>query len=305
MKNFDIICLGNASADFLAVLSHYPKLDERIQAKSLTRQGGGEAATAAVAISRLGAKVSFVGKVGDDQTGAFVKESLEKEGVDASRLIVEKGKSSLFAFIAIDEKTGKRTIFWHRGNALMKEKEIDRSFITSCSLLHLDHRHVEAATAAAGWAKKAGIPVTLDLDLINPQLEKLIKRTDVVLGSETLSKHISSQPSRAAEEILKLGPKVAVLTFGDQGCLVKNRQEEFFQPALKVRVADTTGAGDAFRGAFAYGIFRKWPLRKTTQVASLVSAIKCTKVGGRDGIPTRKEVESFIRRNHPFSLSSL
>ena len=302
---FDIICFGNAAADFLAVFPHYPKLDERAMAKSFTQQGGGEAATAAVTISRLGARVSFVGKVGDDQMGIFIKDGLKKEGVDLSHLIVEKDKSSLFAFIAIDEKSGKRTIFWHRGTALIEAKEINKSFITSCSLLHLDHRNVEAATTAAGWAKKAGIPITLDLDLLNPELEKLVTKTSVVLGSETLSDHLSSKPSKAAEEILKLGPKIAVLTFGDQGCLVKTREEEFFQPALKVKPVDTTGAGDVFRGAFTYGIFKKWPLRKTAQVASIVAAIKCTKVGGRTGIPTLEEVSAFIRKNHPFSLSSL
>ena len=173
--------------------------------------------------------------------------------------------------------------------------------------------------AAAGWAKKAGIPVTLDLDTLNPELEKLVKKTSVVLGSETLSDYLSSKPSKAAEEILRLGPKVAVLTFGDKGCLVKTRgfplslrgevcrgnPEEFFQPALKVKVVDTTGAGDVFRGAFAYGIFRKWPLRKTAPFASVVAGLKRTKVGGRSGIPTLKETAEFIRRYHPLSLSGL
>ena len=305
MKKFDIICFGNAAADFLAVFPVYPKLDERAMAKSFTQQGGGEAATAAVAISRLGARVSFMGKLGDDQMGLFIKNGLKKEGVDLSRLVVEKNKSSLFSFIAIDEKTGKRTIFWHRGTALINENELDRSFITSCSLLHLDHRNTEAATAAAGWAKKAGITVTLDLDLLNPALKKLANKTDVVLGSKTLSEQISSRPSKAAERILKLGPKVAVLTFGEQGCLVKNREEEFFQPALKVKVVDTTGAGDVFRGAFAYGIFRNWPLRKTAQFASVVAGLKCTRIGGRAGIPTLKETSAFVKKNHPFFLSSL
>ncbi|MFA5393735.1 MAG: carbohydrate kinase family protein [Candidatus Ratteibacteria bacterium] len=302
---FDIICLGNAAADFLAVFSHYPKLDERIMAKSLTQQGGGEAATAAVTISRLGAKVSFVGKVGDDQIGLFIRDGLKKEGVDLSRLIVEKGKSSLFSFIAIDEKSGKRTIFWHRGTALIEAKEMDKSFITSCSLLHLDHRNVKAAAAAAGWAKKAGIPVTLDLDLLNPELETLVKKTSVVLGSETLSAHLSSTPAKAAAEILKLGPETAVLTFGERGCLVKTREEEFFQPALQVKSVDTTGAGDVFRGAFAYGVFRKWPLKKTARIASIAAGLQCTKVGGRTGIPTLKEISDFVQQHHPFSLSSL
>lgn len=294
-SRFDIICIGNASMDCLAMLSHYPKLDERIQVKSLTEQGGGEAATAAVTISRMGAAVSFIGKIGDDRTGSLIKEELKKESVDISRIIVDKGKSSLFAFIAIDEKTGKRTIFWQRGASLIKPSELDRSFITSCSLLHLDHRNVEAVTAAAGWAKKAGIPVTLDLDLLNPALERLVARTDVVMGSETLSNQISGRPSKAAEKILQLGPKIAVITSGEKGCFVKSREEEFFQPAMKVKAVDTTGAGDVFRGAFAYGVFRKWPLRKTAKFATVAAGLKCTKVGGRSGIP---KIDRILRLMH-------
>ena len=287
---FDIICMGNASMDSLAILPHYPKLDERIQVKSLTEQGGGEAATAAVTISRMGATVSFIGKIGNDRTGFFIQEELKKEGVDISRIIVEKGKFSLFAFIAIDEKTGKRTIFWQRGASLIKPSELARPFITSCSLLHLDHRNVEAVTVAAEWAKKAGIPVTLDLDLLNSSMEKLVGKTDVVMGSETLANQLSSCQSTAAAQILRMGPNVAVFTFGSKGCLVKSSEEEFHQPAMKVKVVDTTGAGDVFRGAFAYGIFRKWPLRKTAKFATIAAGIKCTKVGGRSGIPTIKKV---------------
>ena len=68
---------------------------------------------------------------------------------------------------------------------------------------------------------------------------------------------------------------------------------------------DTTGAGDVFRGAFAYGIFQKWPLKKTAQFATVVAGLKCTRVGGRAGIPTLKEVSTSIRQHHPFPLSDL
>ena len=291
---FDVVGVGNCAADFLAVFDPYPGLDERAQAKQLLQQGGGETATALVALSRLGARVSYVGKVGDDQFGDFIRKGLREEKVDISRIIIEKGKTSIFAFCAVDARTGKRTIFWYKNITPIKRTELNRSFITSCSLVHLDHRNLKAGIIVSGWAKKAGIPVTLDIDRFPPEMEKMVRNTSVILGSQTLSEEISSRPETAAGELLKSGPSAVVLTFGEKGSLVKTADEQFRQPAFQVNVVDTTGAGDTFRGAFAYGVLKRWPLRETARFASAVAALKCTKLGGRTGIPTLQETLKFL-----------
>jgi len=293
-KKFEVIGLGNCTSDFLAVLPSYPDINERVRIKKMKQEGGGEVATALVALARLGVRTAFIGKIGDDDLGKFIKEGFKKENVDVSHMIVEKEKTSLFAFCAVEEKTGKRTIFWHKEISLVKKKELNRNFITSGSLLHLDQYEVSAATIAADWAKKLGMLVTLDIDDFTTDLKKLVKKVNVVFGSEKFSNLFSSTPEKSASEILKLGPELVVLTFGKKGCFVKSRKESFFQNAFKVKVVDTTGAGDVFHGVFIYGILKKWDLRKTAGFASAAAALKCKKIGGREGIPTLKEVQNFL-----------
>ncbi|HOL67068.1 MAG TPA: PfkB family carbohydrate kinase [bacterium] len=290
----DIIGLGNCAVDLIGVFPRYPSLDERIQAISFQQQGGGEAATAMVTVSRLGARAAFIGKVGDDEFGRYSLRQLEKEGVDTSQIVVEKNSVSLISFIAVERSSGKRTIFWYRGVSPLRKTELNRRFIVSCSLLHLDHRHVEAGLAAATWARKARIPVTLDLDRLDQKLKVLVSRVIVVLGSRTLSQAVSDNRWQALRELKKMGPEVVVLTFGEEGCLVKSAEKEFFQPAFRVSVVDTTGAGDVFRGAFAFGWWKGWPLLRIVRFASAVAALKCKKLGGRAGIPTLKETLSFL-----------
>ncbi|MCM8769818.1 MAG: carbohydrate kinase family protein, partial [Candidatus Omnitrophica bacterium] len=177
----DIIGLGNCAVDLLAIFPRYPGLDERIQAVKFQQQGGGEAATAMVTASRLGARTAFIGKVGDDEWGRYIVSQLKKEGVDTSQVVVEKNKCSLISFIAVDQDSGKRTIFWYRDVSTLKRKELNKKFILSASLLHLDHRHEEADLVAANWAKKAGIVVTLDLDRMNNQLCLLLRSVTAVI----------------------------------------------------------------------------------------------------------------------------
>jgi len=292
----DIIGIGNCAVDLLGIFPRYPGLDERIQALRLEMQGGGEAATAMVTASRLGAKTSFIGKIGDDYFGQFAVQQLRKEGVDTSRMIVEKNRFSLLSFIAVDRFSGKRTIFWYRGVSLLKKSELDKKFILSCCLLHLDHRHLEANLAAASWAKKAGIPVTLDLDRWNEKLKWLLRQVTVVCGSQSLAAAISGSRKKALRELKKLGPEVVILTFGEEGCLVKSEEEEFHQVAFRVPVVDTTGAGDVFRGAFSFAWWKKWPLQQAVRFAAAVAALKCTRLGGRSGIPTFQQTMAFLRR---------
>lgn len=297
---FDVIGLGNCAADFLGIIPYYPALDERVQIVQLDRQGGGEAATAIVTLARLGASTSFVGKIGDDDLGRFIKHEFETESVDTSHLVIEKGKTSLFAFCAIDQGSGRKTIFWHKETSPLNPEDLDRNFITSTRILHLDQRELKAGFTAAAWAKKSGILVSVDIDDFNSRLEKLIKITDIFIGSQKCKNYFANDPWEASEKVSLLGPKIVVFTLGERGCFIKSIEESFMEPAFEVKVVDTTGAGDVFHGAFIYGLLQNWSLRKIARFANATSAIKCTKIGGRSGIPTLKEVTAFLKINSIF-----
>jgi ribokinase len=292
----DVIGIGHCAVDFLGLVPYYPSLDEKIRITELRRQGGGEVATALVTLSRLGATTSFIGKIGDDDLGNFILTEFKKEKIDISHIIVEKGASSLCAFCIIDKVSGKRTIFWYKDMKPLKKEELDKEFILSGKILLVDYHEPEAAIIAAEWFKRVGKTVVLDIDTINPQLERLVKSVDVVIGSEIFARNFAIDDYfSAAEKVASLGPRIVVFTLGEKGCLCYTKEDKFIQPAFEVNVVDTTGCGDVFHGAFVYGLLRGWNLRKIAIFSNAVAAMKCTKIGGRAGIPSIKEVEGFLK----------
>lgn len=295
MKKIDVVGLGFCAADFLLVMPRYPNSGERVQAREMSRQGGGEVATALVSLARLGSRASFIGKIGSDDLGKFIVSEFQKEGVDTKGMVVEEGKNSIFALCAVEEKTGQRTIFFYHDASLLKPEELNKELITSSRVLHLDQYETEAGLVAIEWAKESGVLTTLDVDDLNERTEDLVKKVDFVIGSEKFSRYFAGEPGKACGQILKFGPKAVAITLGEKGCLVKTADEEFITPAFKIKVVDTTGAGDVFHGAFIYGLLQNWPLKKTASFANASAALKCTKLGGRSGIPTRKEVENFLQ----------
>jgi len=264
---------------------------------NFTRQGGGPVATALVTLSRLGSSTSYIGKVGDDEAGKFILKEFEKEGVDTSGVVIEKGASSLFAFCVAEKNTGKRTIFWRRGTCSeLDPKELNKQLILSAEFLHLDGHEIKAAIQAAKWAKREKIKIVLDPDVNPPEMEELIRLTDVLIVPSNFARDFTKEEnySKAAEKFFAFGPEVVVITLGEKGCLCKSNKGVFTRPAFKVKVVDTTGAGDVFHGAFIYGLLRGWDLEKTAEFSNAVSALKCMELGGRAGIPTLKQVEEFL-----------
>jgi sugar/nucleoside kinase (ribokinase family) len=115
-EDIQVIGLGQACVDCLGRLTAYPEEDGKAELTDLHIQSGGPAATALVALARLGIRTSFLGSLSDDAWGITIIEGLKAEGVDCSLLKITPGYTSQFAFIAITKEGGNRTIFWHRGS---------------------------------------------------------------------------------------------------------------------------------------------------------------------------------------------
>lgn len=299
MKKFDVIGVGYSSVDYLGIVDEYPPpADVKMPMSQFTKQGGGPAATALVTLSRLGARTAFVGKMGDDEFGSFMKSQLEKEKVDISHVVTEQGASSQFAFIIVDRATGKRTILWSQSDVSpLHASEMDREFITSARILHLDGLQMEAGLAAARWAKEAGMIVVLDGDTIRPGIDELIGLTDVLITSHNFAVQFTggSGLEEALRRMHSLGPEIVGITLGVDGCILSRESTVQRKPAFKVDAVDTTGAGDVFHGAFIYGLLENWPLEKTAEFANAVAAMKCRKLGGRAGIPALDKAIAFLK----------
>lgn len=302
---FDVISLGYSAVDYIGIVPHLPEIDTKILMEDFTRQGGGPAATAAVAVARLGGKSAFVGVMGDDDFSEFMLRELAKEGVDTSRVVRCPGASSQFSFIMVDKSTGKRTIAWTRSELPpLRADQLDREFISSCKVLHLDRHEPGAGTQAANWVHEAGGVVSMDAGTLVPGLEELLPLVDVLVASHAFAREATglADPSECARALL-VRRLIAGVTCGDRGCwFATSGGDEFHVPAFEVDVVDTNGAGDVFHGAFALAIAEGRDPQYSARFASAVAALKCRKLGGRAGIPSRAEAEALIGKRPASSL---
>jgi sulfofructose kinase len=290
--------LGQCSLDYLALVNGYPEVDTKKEVLEWHEQGGGPVATALVALSRLGIKCKFHGVLGVDDAAEKIRRSLVDEGVDVSGLITRPDATSQIAFIVVERKTARRTIFWKRssGEPLMPEG-LGGDFLEGSHFLLLDGLMERSSLWAAEKAKAVGMPVMLDAGRLRPGMMDIALRSDYLVASEEFA--IDSGWAIEKEVLLRererLGVRAITVTLGARGSATVCGQDFFETPAFPVEAVDTTGAGDVFHGGYIYGLLRGWGMAETVRFASAVAALKCRKIGGRAGIPKLTEVETFLR----------
>lgn len=297
-----IIGLGMATLDVLIRLKEMPTWERGTRFSAFRLDGGGPVATAMVAAARLGARAAFVGTAGGDTAGELKVRFLAEYGVDISHLVRYPGAEETIILVYVQEGTGERVFSGPErlGQHLLRPEELDREWLLSAEYLHLDGHHPEAALAAAQWMHSAGKTVTFDggktRGAIHPLAREIIRYVDILICGEGFVQALTGVEGLwpAAEAALALGPRVVVQTLGDKGSYTLTAEERFHTPAFRVEVVDTTGAGDVFHGAYLVGLLQGWNLRTTALFASAVAALKCTKLGGRAGIPTMAEALAFL-----------
>ncbi|MFL6215462.1 MAG: carbohydrate kinase family protein [Blastocatellia bacterium] len=296
-KPFDAVAMGLNAVDHLIIAPHYPAFNSKVPYKSHTLAAGGQCATAMVALSRLGLRTRYIGKVGSDDIGRFQIESIVSEGVAADIAIVE-GAETQTAFIIVDETSGERTILWNRDASIAtRPDEVDRAAVTSGRVLHLDGHDVDAAIVAAGYARAAGVLTVLDIDNIYPNAERLLPLIDFMISSSTFPARMTGESDlRTALRQLaeKNGALVTGATLGADGVLIYLRGEFIHSPAFAIDCQDTTGAGDAFHAGFIYGLLTGMTVEETLRFANAVAALKCGAVGARTGLPRLDQATAFL-----------
>lgn len=304
-EKFDAVGIGLNSVDQFCVVREYPQPDTKSGILDMARQGGGQAATAMVALARLGMRAAYIGAVGDDEAGVFSLASLKGEGVNVEGVVTQKGRASQFALIIVQqegdvEEKGARTILWRREVSLAPG-DVNEEIVRGGRSLHLDGHYAEAEILAAQWAREEDAPVFLDAERAPEGIEDLIGLTDYVIAAEDFPALLTGVADhREALRLLHaMGPKVAGVTLGAGGALAYDGARFYESPGFQVDVLDTTGAGDAFHGGFLYGVLRKMSLEDTLRFANAVAAMNCTALGGRAALPRISEVKAFLRANSP------
>ena len=262
-------------------------------------QGGGLVGTALVACARLGASCFLFSFLSHDEVGAQVASELAAEGIKLEGVAGIPQGTSPFSFIHVNSRSGERTIFHRPAMGLERAVLPDLSRLAECDVLLVDDYYPDLALAAARTARRSGIPVVADLTVSLSKCPDLFREISVLIAPRAFAAQIghAADYSGALQAIHRLGPETAMITLGREGYVYSSPEERGKGKAFKVEVADTTGAGDAFHGAFAYGLARRWELQRCAEFAAAVAAIKCTKPGGRTGLPTLPQTIHFLKRN--------
>ena len=277
--------VGHSCLDRLCTIESYPREDDSTHITSIAVQGGGAVATALVAASRLGASTAWIGNAGTDIISSEILRLLEADGVSTAYAARRPDAAGLESFVMVNPQNGSRTKF--------PERDVNPPIEWTEEL---------SAALAASIAREAGVVVSLDgcsMQADNERNRKLASMADILIMNRKYPLRVSGLPDyrEALLEMASWGPRIVMCTLGDEGVLavIDGRVESF--PAFEVKAVDTTGAGDVFHGAFLRGYLDGMDLRSCIRFSSAVAALKCTKIGGRSGIPTMDEALAFMERN--------
>lgn len=295
-----VVGLGTCAYDILAIAPRMPAFDDvhMVPLTSLVHDGGGQVSTALATISRLGVRTGYIGVLGDDPEGRFLVDLFVQAGVDTSRLRLRAELGTNVCMLLVEETTGRRAILCHRRVSAsdLALDDLDRDYVQAAKVLHLDGQFMPAAIQAAQWAREAGLKVCFDGNHPRAGLDRLLPLVDWLVAAEPFPSAYTglSDPEEATRALLALGAEVLVITKGEHGCQVWIKERKLNVPGFPVPVVDTTGAGDAFHGAFIYAMLRGWALARVATFANAVAALNCQTLGGRRGLPSRVEVEALL-----------
>lgn len=285
----DVICVGVATLDTIATVESVPGDDERIVSDGpFVIAGGGPAATAAVALARLGVTVGFCGSVGDDAAGELVREGLEKEGVDTSWLVTDPGISTIQSLILVSKGSGSRSIVTTPSRGPAPELvPTDAS-----SWLHVDQNGF-ASTRAAIRASSSSISLSIDGGNAIPGLAL----DGVGLYAPTVGSLAAVFPGGLEEGLnaaAAAGARNVVATAGGDGSYALVGGRAVLVEPYRVDAVSTMGAGDVFHGAILAGLVQGRDLVDATRWANAVAALSCRALDGRSGIPDATTTEEFM-----------
>ncbi len=289
----DVLCVGHASYDLVFLVPDDPRPDQKTRAAGFLQCGGGPAANASVAVARLGGSAAFAGYLGEDRYGDKHLLELGRDGVVTD--LVVRGAAPTPLSVVLVKPDGQRFLVNYREDTgPLPVGSVDFSAI-SASVVLFDGHEPEISPALAATAKEEGAAIMLDAGSLHRGTEALIDLVDYLVCSEEFATQFTGRDSHdaALAELYRHAPNV-VITLGSKGLVWMTRQGSGLLPAFPVAAFDTTGAGDAFHGAFAACVARQLDWEQTLRTASAAAALSCTRLGARPGIPRSVDVEEFL-----------
>jgi len=291
----DVLCVGHASYDISMAARHHPEANEKMLADAMQLAGGGPAANAAVCVARLGGKAGFCGYLGDDLFGTAHLHEFETECVDTSLVVRGNHPSPVSQILA--KPDGSRSVVnfkadtpWMGANAV--------AISHTPKVMLFDGHEPLISISLCQWAKANSIPTVLDAGSLHQGTQDLAGTVDYLVASEKFAVQFTGMDNpQSALQIMQETADCVVITIGESGLIWSKNGEAGSMKAFTVDVIDSTGSGDAFHGAFAYGLSSGMSWQALLRYASAAGALTCTKLGARMALPDANRVQRLLHGN--------
>ena len=288
--------MGVITVDTIALVDQYPQEDERVVAQQISRAGGGPAAVAAVALSRLGIRSAIVGTIGDDADGKEVLRIFEKEGVDTSGVSIGNTATAGSVIVA-SKKNSARAISTRQPVSQSPLNESAKKLISAAEWLHVDHVGATRLNEA-GITRGKGPQISFDagygVEDFDPSLVDLFVPTDRQMSLRypgvSLSVALENDSTKSGNTVVATQGSAGSSGYSPETGLVS-------ASGFKVEVTSTLGAGDVFHGALIAQIIQGFELSVALHRANAVAALSCRGLDGQSMIPTTAELNAFLEVN--------
>lgn len=301
-----ILVLGSSNVDFVLKVPRFHQPGETITAETMVTAFGGKGANQAVASKRLGGKVQFITKLGDDPYGKLYRRDLIRMGFDPRGLLQARGYATGMALIELDRRGENRIVVSAGANGALSAKDLERlsGFWRDIKVFVVQMEvPLPAVRLGLEMARRQNA-----LTLLNPSPpvrlpRDLLSLVDFLIPNEWEAQLLSGvkmtregEMREIAQKLLRMGARGVVITLGERGVFFKDSESEVRIEAFRVKAIDTTAAGDAFVGGFAVALAEGKPIREGLRFASGAGALATTRLGAQPSLPRRRDVEALLSK---------
>lgn len=303
-KEFDIIGIGALNVDYAYKVDEIIG-DDEINIKDYQKFGGGSSANTIYGLAKLGVSCGFVGAIGNDEDGNFILNDLKSIKINTENIAIKKDSKTGLTIIFID-KIGRRAIYVLPGaNRETSKKDLSLNYLNRSKIIHfssfvedkqlqLQKRIIKNVSPEV---KISFAPGALYIKKGLKNIQSILERCEMLfINQSEIETLMRKDYPKAAEQILKLGCKIILVTLAGAGCFIATKKKRIKVPVMETKVIDTTGAGDAFAAGFLYGYLNQYNLEKSAIMGNILASCCVEKMGARTNYPTEKKLVNLYNK---------